>query len=49
MSRADDPTSSALGNVLLRVLVGERQPDLSKLPDDLASAVRGLLGRLKNK
>jgi tetratricopeptide (TPR) repeat protein len=49
MSRADDPTSSALGNVLLRVLVGEREPDLSKLPDEVASAVRGMLGRLKNK
>jgi hypothetical protein len=49
MSRADEPTSSALGNVLLRVLVGEREPDLSKLPDEVASAVRGLLGRLKNK
>jgi hypothetical protein len=35
--------------VLLRVLVGEREPDLSKLPDEAASAVRGLLGRLKNK
>ena len=49
MSRVDDPTSRALGNVLLRVLVGEREPDLSKLPDEVASAVRGLLGRLKNK
>ncbi len=49
MSRAEDATMSALGNVLLRVLVGEREPDLSKLPDELASAVRGLVGRLKNK
>jgi tetratricopeptide (TPR) repeat protein len=49
MSRADDPTSSALGNVLLRVLVGEREPDLSKLPDEVASAVRGMLGRLKQR
>jgi tetratricopeptide (TPR) repeat protein len=49
MSRAEDSTSSALGNVLLRVLVGEREPDLSKLPDEVASAVRGLLSRLKNK
>jgi hypothetical protein len=49
MSRDEDAGISALGNVLLRVLVGEREPDLSKLPDELASAVRGLLGRLKNK
>jgi len=49
MARADDPAMSALGNVLLRVLIGEHEPDLSQLPDEVASAVRGLLGRLKNK
>ena len=40
---------SALGNVLLRVLVGDKNPNLDGLPDEVASAVRGLLGRLKNK
>jgi tetratricopeptide (TPR) repeat protein len=49
MARAEDPLLSALGNVLLRVLIGERNPNLDGLPDDLASAVRGLLGRLKNR
>jgi hypothetical protein len=32
---------SKLGNVLLRVLVGERNPDLTGLPDEIASALRG--------
>jgi tetratricopeptide (TPR) repeat protein len=49
MARAEDPLLSALGGVLLRVLIGERNPNLDGLPDDLASAVRGLLGRLKNR
>jgi hypothetical protein len=49
MARGDDLAVSALGNILLRVLVGERNPDLSQLPDDVASAIRGMLGRLKNK
>jgi hypothetical protein len=49
MARAEDPILSALGGVLLRVLIGERNPNLDGLPDDLASAVRGLLGRLKNR
>lgn len=49
MARGDDQFQSALGNVLLRVLVGEREPDLSGLPDEVASAVRGMLGRLRNK
>jgi tetratricopeptide (TPR) repeat protein len=48
MARADDPGMSALGNVLLRVLIGERSPDLSGLPDEVASMVRGMLGRIKN-
>ncbi len=49
MAKADDAFQSALGNALLRVLDGEREPDLSQLPDEVASAVRGMLGRLKNK
>jgi hypothetical protein len=49
MARSGDAFQSALGNVLLRVLVGDKNPDLSQLPDEVASAVRGLLGRLKNK
>jgi tetratricopeptide (TPR) repeat protein len=49
MARAEDPTLSALGGVLLRVLIGERNPNLDGLPDEVASAVRGLLGRLKNR
>jgi tetratricopeptide (TPR) repeat protein len=49
MARDEDKFQSALGNVLLRVLVGEREPNLDALPDEVGSAVRGLLGRLKNK
>ena len=49
MSRNEDKSLSALGNVLLRVLVGERNPSLDGLPDEVASAIRGMLGRLKNK
>jgi hypothetical protein len=49
MAKADDPAMSALGNVLLRVLVGDKNPNFEGLPDEVASAVRGLLGRLKNK
>lgn len=49
MARADDPGMSALGNVLLRIVIGERSPDLSGLPNDVASMVRGMLGRMKNK
>jgi hypothetical protein len=48
LSRADEKEISMLGNVLLRVLVGERNPDLSALPDESTSAIRGLLGRLKH-
>ncbi|MBI5296909.1 MAG: tetratricopeptide repeat protein [Chloroflexi bacterium] len=48
MARADDPAMRALGNVLLRVLVGDHNPDLSALPDEVASLLRGMLGRLKN-
>jgi tetratricopeptide (TPR) repeat protein len=42
------PEIKALADVLLHVLIGERSPDLSRLPAELASAVRGLLGRLRN-
>lgn len=49
MARGDDPFQSALGNVLLRVLIGDKNPSLDGLPDEVASAVRGMLGRLRNK
>jgi len=49
MSRNSDPTISALGNVLLRVLIRDFNPKLDGLSDEVASAVRGMLGRLKNK
>lgn len=38
----------ALGDVLLKVLLGDRNPDVSPLPEELASMVRGLLGRLRH-
>ena len=44
------PELHALGKVLALVLLGERDPDLAALQaasPDLASAVRGLLGRLR--
>ena len=41
-------TVRALARVLTRVLAGERDPDLSQLPDDLAGPVRDLLGRLRD-
>ncbi len=47
MARSDDPARSALGNTLLRVLIGDTNPDLSALPAEVASAVRGMLGRLR--
>lgn len=47
MARNDDPAMSALGNVLLRVLVGEREPSLDGLPDEVASAVRECWGDSK--
>ena len=49
MARDDNPLMSTMGKVLLRVLVGERNPNLDGLPDEVASAIRGMLGRLKNK
>ncbi len=41
------PELRKLGGVLLHILIGDREVDLSGLPNELASAVRGLLGRLK--
>lgn len=38
----------ALGDVLLKVLLGDRNPDVSQLSEELASMVRGLLGRLRH-
>ncbi|RJP47155.1 MAG: CHAT domain-containing protein [Anaerolineaceae bacterium] len=49
MARDGDPVTSALGKVLGLIVLGEKNPNLDALPDELASAVRGLLGRLKNK
>jgi len=46
-TQGDDPGVRALGAVLRKVLEGEREPDLSELPAEMASAVRGLLGRLR--
>jgi len=37
------PEVRALGRVLLRILAGERHPDLSALPPELAEAVRELV------
>ncbi len=37
------PAVRALGNVLNRILCGERDLDLSGLPPELADAVRGIL------
>ena len=41
------PELQALADALLRVLIGDMQPDLDALPPELASYVRGMLGRLK--
>jgi hypothetical protein len=49
MARSGDAFQSALGNVLLRVLIGDKNPNLDGLPDEVASTVRGMLGRVKNK
>ena len=37
------PELRALGDVLQRILSGQRAPDLSGLPDEVAEAVRGIL------
>ncbi|MBE0680594.1 MAG: tetratricopeptide repeat protein [Anaerolineales bacterium] len=41
------PEIQAIGKVLAIVLAGDRNPSLNGLPDELASAIRGMLGRLK--
>ena len=41
------PEMRALGKVLVSILVGERDPSLDALPPELASAVRGMLARLR--
>jgi hypothetical protein len=43
------PEERALGATLSLVLMGEREPDLSALPCDMAGEVRGLLVRLQCK
>jgi hypothetical protein len=43
------PELKALAGVLLHIVIGDRDPALDGLPPDLASAVRGLLGRLKQR
>ena len=44
---AAPPEMRALGRVLVSILVGEREPSLDALPPELASAVRGMLARLR--
>lgn len=41
------PEERALGDVLLAVLLGDRQPELGQLPPEAAEDVRALLERLK--
>ena len=43
LTRALAAEVRALGDVLQRILSGERTPDLSGLPPELAEAVRGIL------
>jgi len=40
------PEIRELGRVLNHILAGERNPDLSSLPPELAAAVREMLARL---
>ena len=42
------PEVRALGKVLVSILAGSRQPNLDELPGEVASAVRGMVGRLKH-
>ncbi|HRQ23300.1 MAG TPA: tetratricopeptide repeat protein [Anaerolineales bacterium] len=39
----------AFGRALRDILYGSKSPNLDGVPDELASAIRGMLGRLKNK
>ncbi|MCB9155429.1 MAG: hypothetical protein H6649_15400 [Caldilineae bacterium] len=41
------PEVRALGKVLVSILVGDRDPNLDALPPQMASAVRGMLARLR--
>lgn len=41
------PEERSLGEVLVAVLLGEREPDLSKLPTEAAEDVHALVERLK--
>jgi hypothetical protein len=43
---AAPPEARALGRVLNHILSGERAPDLSALPPELADKIRALLERL---
>lgn len=45
--RTTPPELRALAGVLQRILIGDRNPTLDGLPGELASAVRGLVGRLR--
>lgn len=42
------PEDRMLGEILSRILMGDRKPDLSALPPDLASEIQDMLNRLKN-
>jgi hypothetical protein len=42
------PEEHALGDVLTAILIGNREPDLSKLPPDAAEEVQQLLERLSS-
>jgi hypothetical protein len=43
------PEERLLGEILGRVLMGEREPDLSMLPAELAEEIQAMLERLKDK
>lgn len=41
------PEEQAVGEVLSRVLMGDRSPDLSHLPPDMAGEVQQMLDRIR--
>jgi hypothetical protein len=41
------PEEQAVGEVLSRVLMGDRNPDLSHLPPDIADEVQQMLDRMR--
>lgn len=43
------PEEQAVGEVLSRVLMGDRSPDLSHLPPDMAGEVQQMLDRLRDR